>query len=175
MLHGRASVALGEVELGIVDLRKGYDLWKSAAGGLLGSEYGGQAADALLRAGQSEEARRFIEQAKAAQDETDERLFVTELLRLGGWLLEIDGDDAGAQEHYLNALDIAEQRGFKLFSLRAACNLAKLWQRLGRDAEARQLLEPLYGWFTEGFAFSDLREARALLDSLQQAPAKTLH
>jgi predicted ATPase len=90
------------------------------------------------------------------------------LLRLGGWLLEIDGDDATAEAHYQNAVAIAEQRGCKLFALRAACRLAALWKRREKGAEARQMLQPLYGWFTEGFQFGDLREAKALLDSLQK-------
>jgi predicted ATPase len=124
-----------------------------------------------LRAGRSDEARRFIKQAQAAQGETDERFYETELLRLCGRLLEIDGDDSGAEAHYRNAIAMAEERGLKLFSLRAARELAGLWQRRGQGSEARQMLQPLYGWFTEGFQFSDLRETKALLDSLHKGQA----
>jgi predicted ATPase len=56
--------------------------------------------------------------------------------------------------------------------LRAARDLAGLWQRRGQSTEARQMLQPLYGWFTEGFQFSDLRETKALLDSLQKGQAR---
>ena len=114
----------------------------------------------------------FIAEAQAIQDETDERFYEAELLRLCGRLLEIDGDDTGAEAHYRDAIAIAEKRGLKLFSLRAARNLAGLWQRQGKSTEARQMLQPLYGWFTEGFGFSDLREAKALLDSLQKGQTK---
>ena len=169
---GRTSVALGDVEAGILLLRKGYDLWRSAGGKQQGSQYGAQAADVLLRAGRSDEARRFIAQAQAAQGETDERFYETELLRLCGRFLEIDGDDTGAEAHYQNAIAIAEERGAKLFSLRAARDLAGFWQRQGKSTEARQMLQPLYGWFTEGFGFSDLRETKALLDSLQKGQTK---
>jgi len=117
-------------------------------------------------------AKHFTGPEAGRGNETDERLYETELLRLGGWLLELDGDDAGAEAHYRNAIAIAEQCGFRLFALRAARNLAGLWQRRGKGAKARQVLQPLYGWFTEGFQFSDLREAKALLDSLQKAPAQ---
>ena len=172
---GRTSVTLGgDIEVGIDQLWKGFELWKSAGGRHLDSQFAAQAAEVLLRAGRSDEARRFIAEAQAAQNETDERLYETELLRLDGWLLELDGDDAGAgaEAHYRNAIAIAEQCGFRLFALRAARNLAGLWQRRGKGAKARQVLQPLYGWFTEGFQFSDLREAKALLDSLQKAPAQ---
>ncbi|MBT2321863.1 AAA family ATPase [Variovorax paradoxus] len=172
MFLGRTSVALGDVEAGIAHLRKGYALWMSAGGKQQTSQYGAQAADVLLRAGRVGEARRYIAEAQAMQGETDERFYETELLRLGGRLLEIDGDDTSAEARYRQAIDIAEQRGIKLFSLRAARELATLWQRQGKSTEARQMLQPLYGWFTEGFQFSDLREAKALLDSLQKGQAR---
>jgi tetratricopeptide (TPR) repeat protein len=172
---GRASVALGDVEPGILLLSKGCELWRSAGGRHQASQHGAQAAEVLLRAGRSEEARRFVAQAQAVQDETDERFYQTELLRLDGCLLEIDGDDVRAEAQYRNAIATAEQGGFKLFALRAACNLARLWQRRGKGAEARLMLQPHYGWFTEGFQFSDLREAKALLDSLHERPAKAVH
>jgi tetratricopeptide (TPR) repeat protein len=172
MFLGRTSVALGDVDAGIALLRKGYDLWMSTGGMQQGSQYGAQAADALLRAGRSDVAQRFIAEAQTSQSETDERFYETELLRLGGRLLEIDGDDTRAEAHYRNAIAIAEERGCKLFSLRAARDLATLWQRQGKSTEARRMLQPLYGWFTEGFGFSDLREAKAVLDSLQKGQAK---
>ncbi|MBT2300686.1 AAA family ATPase [Variovorax paradoxus] len=169
---GRTSVALGDVEPGIVLLRKGYDLWRSAGGKQQGSQYGAQAADVLLRAGRSDEAQRFIGEAQAIQGETDERFYETELLRLGGRLLELDGDGTGAEARYRDAIALAEERGLKLFSLRAARDLAGLWQRRGNNTEARRMLQPLYGWFTEGFQFSDLRETKALLDALQKGQTK---
>lgn len=168
MFLGRTSVALGEVESGIALLRKGYELWMSAGGKQQCSQYGAQAADVLLRAGRRDEAQRFIAEAQAVQGETDERFYETELLRLCGRLLEIDGDDTGAEALYKNAIALAEERGLKLFALRAARELAGLWQRQGKGTEARRMLQSLYGWFTEGFHFSDLREAKALLDSLQK-------
>src|SRR5207249_2729176 len=106
--------------------------------------------------------RQFIVDAQAVQSETDERFYETELLRLSGRCLEIDGDDTGAQARYQDAIALAEKRGLKLFSLRAARDLARLWQRQGKSAEAWQMLQPLYGWFTEGLHFADLREANAL-------------
>jgi predicted ATPase len=72
-----------------------------------------------------------------------------------------------AEELYRKALSIAEEQEAKLWELRAAASLARLRRDQGRGAEARDLLAPIYGWFTEGFATQDLREAKALLDQLR--------
>ena len=128
-----------------------------------------EAAGAAVR---PEDGRRLLAEAQEVMARTDERFYEAELLRLGGRLLEIDGDDTGAQARYREAIATAEERGAKLFALRAGRDLAGFWQRRGQGTEARQMLQPLYGWFTEGFEFSDLREAKALLDSLQKGPAK---
>ena len=62
---------------------------------------------------------------------------------------------------------MARQQGAKLWELRAATSLARLWRDRGKRSEARDLLAPVYGWFTEGFDTPDLKEAKALLDALQ--------
>ena len=64
------------------------------------------------------------------------------------------------------ALDVARRQEAKLLELRAAISLSQLWQRQGMHAKARELLTPIYGWFTEGFDTADLQEAKALLDAL---------
>ncbi|MBI3329877.1 MAG: hypothetical protein HYZ81_24610 [Nitrospinae bacterium] len=71
-----------------------------------------------------------------------------------------------AEACFQQALDIARRQQAKSWELRAAMSLSRLWQRQGKRAAARQLLAPIYGWFTEGFDTADLREARALLDAL---------
>jgi predicted ATPase len=68
------------------------------------------------------------------------------------------------------AISTARSQGARLFELRAANSLARLWRDEGRGAEAHALLAPIYGWFTEGFDTPDLREAKALLDELAEAP-----
>ena len=75
-------------------------------------------------------------------------------------------DPAKAEDSFRTALAIAHEQGTRGYELRAATSLARLWGEQGRRDEARDLLAPLYGWFTEGFGTADLKEARRLLDEL---------
>jgi len=81
-------------------------------------------------------------------------------------LLLRQGQSEAAQELYREALRIAREQEAKLWELRAAASLARLRRDQGRCAEARDLLAPVYDWFTEGFDTPDLRDARAVLDAL---------
>jgi predicted ATPase len=76
-----------------------------------------------------------------------------------------------AEELFRKALSIAAEQGAKFWELRAAVNLARLRREQGRHDEARDLLAPVYGWFTEGFATPDLKDAKALLDCIETASA----
>jgi predicted ATPase len=71
-----------------------------------------------------------------------------------------------AETCYRQALDIARRQQAKSLGLRAATSLSRLWQSQAKRDEARELLTPLYGWFTEGFDTADLQEAKALLEAL---------
>ena len=75
---------------------------------------------------------------------------------------------AEAEACFRQALDVAHRQEAKSLELRSAMSLARLWQQQGRQAEARALLAPVYGWFTEGFDTADLQEAKALLDELKE-------
>ena len=83
-----------------------------------------------------------------------------------GRLLLRQGHTEAAEELYRKAMSIAEQQGAKLWELRAAASLARLRLDPGRHAEARDILAPVYAWFTEGFDTPDLKDAKALLDEL---------
>ena len=83
-----------------------------------------------------------------------------------GDLLNAAGDRSGAERHYLQAIAVAERQSAKLFQLRASVSLARLWRDQGKRPEARDLVGPIYNWFTEGFDAPDLKDARALLDEL---------
>jgi predicted ATPase len=75
-------------------------------------------------------------------------------------------DPAKAEESFRTALAIAREQGTRGYELRAATSLARLWREQGRRGEARDLLTPLYDWFTEGLDTADLNDAKALLDEL---------
>jgi predicted ATPase len=97
---------------------------------------------------------------------TGERWFEAELYRRKGELLLQQGHARAAEHLYRKALSIAREQEAKLWELRATASLARLRRDQGRHAEARDLLAPVYGWFTEGFDTPDLKEATALLDAL---------
>ncbi|MBV8089068.1 MAG: AAA family ATPase, partial [Alphaproteobacteria bacterium] len=117
-------------------------------------------------AGQIEESMARLDEAVQFVERTRERWLAAELDRQKGRLLLRQGHAGAAEELYRNALAIAREQGAKLWELRAAASLARLWRDQGRRATARDLLAPVYGWFTEGFAVPDLKEAKALLDEL---------
>ena len=75
-------------------------------------------------------------------------------------------DPAKTEDSFRTALGIACEQGTRGYELRAATSLARLWREQGRRGEARDLLAPVYGWFTEGFDTADLKDAKALLDEL---------
>jgi predicted ATPase len=122
-------------------------------------------ARACAIAGQSEEAVTLLDDALEIGERTGERQFAAELNRHKGKLLR-QGYSKSAEELYRKALSIATEQEAKLWELRAAMSLARLRRDQGRHIEARDLLAPVYGWFTEGFATPDLKEAKALLDEL---------
>ena len=101
---------------------------------------------------------------------TEERWYEAELYRLRGdfALSGSSRDESRADEDYSTAKRIAQQQGSRLLELRATTSLSRLWYGKGRRAEARDLLAPVYGWFTEGFGTPDLKEAKALLEELSQ-------
>jgi class 3 adenylate cyclase len=88
------------------------------------------------------------------------------LHRVPGDLLKAEGDRAGAERHYRQAIAMAERQGAKLLQLKASVSLARLWRDQGKRADARDLLAPIYGWFTQGFDAPDLNGAKALLNEL---------
>ena len=83
-----------------------------------------------------------------------------------GDLLKAVGDHSGAERHYRQAIAVAERQSAKLIQLKASTSLARLWRDQGKRPEARDLLGPIYHWFTEGFDAPVLKDAKALLDEL---------
>jgi len=117
-------------------------------------------------AGQAEEALTLLDDGLQIVERTGERWFAAEVKRCKGQLMLRLGHSEAAEEWYRKALSIAREQEAKLWELRAATSLARVWGDQGRRSEARELLTPIYGWFTEGFGTADLKDAKALLDAL---------
>ncbi len=90
-----------------------------------------------------------------------------ELHRLKGELLLRTATPDKAEVCFLQAIEIAQRQSARSWELRATMSLARLWQGQGKFAEARQMLAPVYGWFTEGLATPDLQEAQGILQTLR--------
>jgi predicted ATPase len=118
--------------------------------------------------GQPDDARRCIGEAMAAVETAKERWCEAEVNRIAGEivLLSLEPDAAKAEAHFERALAIAREQKAKSWELRAATSMARLRRDQGKRDEARDLLAPVYGWFTEGFDTLDLKEAKAVLDAL---------
>jgi predicted ATPase len=125
-------------------------------------------ARAYASCGRVTEAQNAISQALESANRTNERWDEPEIHRiageLAGWPLHCDYE--AAESHFRRSLEIARQQGAKSYELRAAASLARMWRDQGRRGEARHLLAPIFGWFTEGFDLPDLMEAKALLHEL---------
>ena len=124
-------------------------------------------AEAYALLGKPAEERNCLAEAARLVETTGKRVLEAELLhRVPGSLLNAAGDRSGAERHYRQAIAVAERQSAKLFQLRASVSLARLWRDQGKRAEARDLLGPIYDWFTEGFDAPDLKDAKALLAEL---------
>jgi predicted ATPase len=123
-------------------------------------------ADACRMAGQWRSALAHLAEARGLAEETGARWFHAETVRLTGEVLLATGDAAAAEVRYREAIAVAQQQSAKLWELRAAMSLARLWRDQGKPGEARGLLTPVYDWFTEGFTTPVLQEASALIEEL---------
>jgi len=125
---------------------------------------------ALLAKPQLAPAGEIISKGLATAEQNSERIFEAEFLRLKARALVLDGGPGAltdAQKLLEESLAVAQGQNARSLELRTAADLARLHRDQGRRAEARDLLAPVYGWFTEGFDTQDLKEAKALLDALR--------
>jgi hypothetical protein len=122
--------------------------------------------DACRMAREWQAALGHFAEARRLAEQTEERWYLAETVRLRGDVLLAIGNDAGAEVGYRESIAIAQQQSAKLWELRAATSLARLWRDQGKRSQAHALLAPVYGWFTEGFGTPVLQEAKALLGGL---------
>jgi predicted ATPase len=149
-------------------ITSGIGLWRSTGSTLYLPLYLTYLARALAAIGKLDDARRCIGEAMTAMEATQESWIEAELNRVAGEivLLEAQLNPARAEAFFQRALAVARQQQAKSSELRAAMSLARLWRDQDKMQQARELLAPVYGWFTEGFDTRDLKEAKALLEEL---------
>jgi predicted ATPase len=186
MLRGWALAEQGRDAEGMAEMRQGLAAHEATGALLIRPYWLSLLARAHARSGRAEDGLRVLGEASAMTH--DQHVWEAELHRLTGELLLVrpgGGDDAGttpaeapaapqagqpaaeAEVCFRHALGVARGQQARSLELRAGRSLARLWAGQGKRAEARDLLAPIYGWFTEGFDTPDLRKARGLLDELQ--------
>jgi class 3 adenylate cyclase/predicted ATPase len=160
-LTGRAADAVRTITSGVTAWRStGATCWTPVQMCFL--------AHAHARLGQFNEAWRCIGEALAASEASKESWCDADIHRLAGDIVLLSGepDTAKAEAYFERALAVARKQQAKSFELRAATSMARLWRDQGKRDKARELLAPVYGWFTEGCDTPDLKQAKALLDEL---------
>ena len=117
---------------------------------------------------QFDDAWRCIGEAMTVAETSKERWCEAEVHRTAGEiaLMSPEPDAPKAEAYFDHGLTVARQQQAKSWELRAAMSMARLWRDQGKPQQARELLAPVYGWFTEGFDTRDLKEAKALLEEL---------
>jgi predicted ATPase len=163
---GFALSGLGHRTKGVAEIQAGMAARHVTGARMLNTQWLGFLAGAYLQAGQLDNALAALDQAAQTVAATDESHYQAELYRLRGAVLAATGDGAEAPKWFHHAIDTAQSQQARSFELRAATSLARLWRDQGKQAEARELLAPIYGWFTEGFETRDLKDAKGLLDEL---------
>ena len=164
-----AWVRVGRASEGIAQLRDACGQADALGGRLQIPYWRAVLAEGIARTGDIEQGLSQIEECLAQIERPgwEERVWLAEVLRLKGWMLQQQGKLEQAQQSLCAAIDIGRKQHAKSWELRASTSLAQLWKEQGNRREAYDLLAPTYGWFTEGFDTKDLREARALLDELK--------
>jgi predicted ATPase len=166
---GKASDAVQMITSGITAIRStGATLWAPLFLTYLTRAY--------AELGQFDDAWSSISDAMTAVETTKQRWFEAEVNRMAGEiaLKTLEPDAVKAEAYFERALAVARQQQAKSWELRAAMSVARLWRDQGKQDEARDLLAPIYGWFSEGFDTLDLKQAQTLLEQLaSQGPSRS--
>ena len=158
----------GECDEGIARMQEGLAIQQVVGAGIARPSFLILLSEAYAAANQAEAGLGVLADAMALVERTAERYQEPEIHRLRGQLLlqQSRAHASRAEEAFEYALVVARREQARSWELRAATSLARLWQQQGKCAAARDLLAPIYAWFTEGFDTANLREARAVLEEL---------
>ena len=168
VLQGWAMALCGQGEAGIAQMCQGLAAWQVTGAEIIVPYHLSLLAATHGSRGQAAKGLRVLTEARLLAERHAERWWEAELYRLTGdiCLKQAAPDVAQAEACFRQALTIARCQQAKSLELRAAMSLSRLWQQQDKCTEARELLAPIYGWFTEGFATANLQEAKALLEEL---------
>ena len=169
VVRGWALADSGRAEDGITEIHRGLADYGATEGEMWLPYFLGLLAEAQGQAGQAATGLDLAEDAVERADRMGVGWIGAELYRLQGALLLglPDPDRPEVEACFRRALGVAREQGAKMWELRAATSLARLWRDQGKRTEARALLAAVYDWFTEGFDTPDLKDAKALLDELR--------
>ena len=168
LLQGQLSALTGKASSAIETGSAGMAAYRSTGSTVWVSLHLASLARAYADLGKFDDARRSIREATSAIETTMERWWEAEVHRTAGEiaLRAPEPDTPRAQAYFERSLAVARAQHAKSWELRAAMSMARLWRDQGKPQQARKLLAPVYGWFTEGFDTLDLKEAKALLGQL---------
>ena len=167
-LHGYVLALTGEASNAVLTINGTIEAWRSMGSTVFVPLRLLYLTTAYAELGQLDDARRCIDEAMTAVENTNERWFEADIHHMAGKiaLMSSQPDVAKAEAYFERALAVAREQGARSLELRAATSMAKLWRDQGKRREACDLLAPVYGWFTEGFDTIDLKKAKALLGAL---------
>ena len=167
-LQGCALTLTGKASDAVHMITSAITAFRSTGATLFVPLYLSHLARAYAELGKFDDAWRCIGEAMTAVETTKERWYEADIHRIAGEiaLLSPEPDAAKAEAYFDRALAVAREQEAKSWELRAAMSMARLWRGQGKRQQARDLLAPIYGWFTEGFDTPDLKEAKALLDTV---------
>lgn len=176
ILSGWALAEQGSAAAGIDLIRQGLDAYRATGAELMRTHFLMLLAEACGSAGQAEAGLASLAEALAVMEQTEEGLYEAELHRVMGKLTLVKANWGGqdseaarqAEACFLRAIQVARRQAARSLELRAAIALSQMWQEQGRHVEAWALLSGCYGWFSEGFDTTDVREAGALLSGWSQ-------
>jgi predicted ATPase len=167
--EGCVLALLGKADAAALLISRAVAAFRSTKATLFLPLYLSHLAKSYALIGHLDEAWRCFGEVMSAIETTKERWFEADANRIAGEIAMMapEPDAAKAEAFFERALAVARQQQAKSWELRAAMSLARLWRSQGKPRQARELLAPVYGWFTEGSDTLDLKEAKALLDELR--------
>ncbi len=168
LVQGCLFAITGKASDAVRSITSGLSSWRATGTTVWMPTYLSYLTRAHAELGQFDEASRCISEAIITVQATNESWYEADIHRVAGEIALTwpEPDAVKAEPYFERALTVARRQQAKSWELRAAMSLARLWRSQGKVQQARELLAPVYGWFTEGFDTRDLKEAKALLEEL---------